>query len=235
MNLLSSVTRHDILNQLSVLLGYLEVSAESVTDPVFSDTIARSLRAAGAIKQQILFTRDYQDVGVNAPQWQNLVATWQNAAASAGQSPSTLSRSPLAEDRRKSSFSLLHDRSCVDLSLYADPLFGKVFSNLIENVVKHGENATMVRLFSHPSPDGVIVVCEDDGSGVPASLKETIFQRGYGRNTGYGLFLAREILSITGLSIREIGEEGKGGRFEILVPHGSFRFTGENRSEPAGL
>ena len=36
-------------------------------------------------------------------------------------------------------------------------------------------------------------------------------------------FLAREILSITGLSIKEVGEEGKGARFEILVPEGKWR------------
>jgi len=40
------------------------------------------------------------------------------------------------------------------------------------------------------------------------------------------LFLCREILSITGISDRENGEEGKGARFEILVPNGKFRFTG---------
>jgi signal transduction histidine kinase len=50
-----------------------------------------------------------------------------------------------------------------------------------------------------------------------------IFGMGYGNHTGIGLFLAREILSITGLSIKEVGEEGKGARFEILVPEGKWR------------
>jgi signal transduction histidine kinase len=43
------------------------------------------------------------------------------------------------------------------------------------------------------------------------------------KNTGMGLFLIREILSITGMSISETGEPGTGVRFEIRVPAGMYR------------
>jgi len=66
-------------------------------------------------------------------------------------------------------------------------------------------------------------VCEDDGTGIPPGEKEKIFERGYGKNTGMGLFLSREILAITGISITGNGEPGKGARFEIRVPPGKFR------------
>jgi hypothetical protein len=39
------------------------------------------------------------------------------------------------------------------------------------------------------------------------------------------MFLIREILSITGLTIRETGIPEKGVRFEIRVPEGSYRFA----------
>jgi signal transduction histidine kinase len=55
---------------------------------------------------------------------------------------------------------------------------------------------------------------------------ERIFERGYGKNTGLGLFLSREILAITGITITENGVPGKGARFEITVPKGAYRFTG---------
>jgi len=58
---------------------------------------------------------------------------------------------------------------------------------------------------------------------VPDSQKDKIFEKGVGRNTGFGLFLAREILSITGIKILETGEEGKGARFEIIVPNGAWK------------
>jgi hypothetical protein len=40
-----------------------------------------------------------------------------------------------------------------------------------------------------------------------------------------GLFLTREILGITGITISETGLYGKGARFEILVPVDYYRFS----------
>lgn len=50
-----------------------------------------------------------------------------------------------------------------------------------------------------------------------------IFNLGFGKNTGFGLAISREILDITGITIRETGEPGKGARFEIIVPNGEYR------------
>ena len=52
--------------------------------------------------------------------------------------------------------------------------------------------------------------------------KEKIFERGFGKNTGVGLFLVREIPDITGITIHETGEPGKGARFEMTVPKGAW-------------
>ena len=77
--------------------------------------------------------------------------------------------------------------------------------------------------------------------GVSAEEKKRLFTRGFGKNTGLGLFLSREILAITGITITGItitgititgiaitgnGVPGKGARFEITVPKGAYRFTG---------
>ena len=68
-----------------------------------------------------------------------------------------------------------------------------------------------------------LIICEDDGVGIPAEEKVLIFQRGFGRNTGMGLFLPAEILSIPGITITGTGEPGNGARFEIAVPKGEWR------------
>ena len=70
---------------------------------------------------------------------------------------------------------------------------------------------------------GEVIICEDDGAGVPADEKEKIFSYGFGKNTGLGLFLSREILNITGISIKETGELHKGARFEITCPQTTIR------------
>jgi signal transduction histidine kinase len=82
---------------------------------------------------------------------------------------------------------------------------------------------TEIRVSSRQSPEGLKILWEDNGIGIVPEEKEKIFERGFGRNTGLGMFLAREILSLTGISIRETGTEGEGARFEIIVPPGKFR------------
>jgi signal transduction histidine kinase len=79
---------------------------------------------------------------------------------------------------------------------------------------------------------GLTLIFEDDRAGIPNGEKEKIFQRGFGKNTGLGLFLCREILSITGITIKETGEPGKGERFEIVVPQGFYRFTDNEEKNP---
>jgi signal transduction histidine kinase len=67
------------------------------------------------------------------------------------------------------------------------------------------------------------MVCEDDGVGIPENEKDKIFERGFGKNSGVGLPLSREILSITGITITETSEPGSGARFEMAVPNNMYR------------
>ena len=82
----------------------------------------------------------------------------------------------------------------------------------------------MIVVTSEPAGNALMIRWEDNGPGVPEVMKEKIFERGFGRNTGLGLFLAKEILALTGITIRETGTFGSGARFEIFVPAGSFRY-----------
>ncbi|MCX6698231.1 MAG: HAMP domain-containing sensor histidine kinase [Methanoregula sp.] len=114
-----------------------------------------------------------------------------------------------------------------DPEVYSDPLFEKVFYNLIDNALRYGgADMKTIRVFSQESDTSLVIVCEDDGVGITDEDKKKLFRKGFGKHTGLGLFLSREILSITGITITENGEPGKGARFEITVPKGMWRFTG---------
>ncbi len=76
------------------------------------------------------------------------------------------------------------------------------------------------------------IVCQDDGEGIPVAVKEKIFQQQYYKNTGVGLYLSREILAMTGISITETGNEGQGARFEIHVPDKACRLRDEQVVSP---
>lgn len=205
LNLLASITRHDILNQLTVLLGYLELMRDELHDPSVLSFLDHAEVAASSIQHQIEFTREYQSLGVGTPAWQPLrpIITELRAQFNLG------------------TITIVDELE--DLELYADPLFEKVFYNLVDNAIRYGETLTKIVFSAKKAPGGLVLACEDDGTGVAEKDKERIFQRGVGKHTGLGLFLVREILSITGMVISETGVPGRGARFEIFVPDGGFR------------
>lgn len=206
LTLLSSITRHDINNQLMIVNGFLECLHEDIRNPAYEKHFTRITDASDQIATLIRFTREYEQVGVNAPVWQVCRTLADTAAHQVPPGQVTVKNDLPA-----------------NALVYADPLLLKVWSNLIDNAVRHGGTITTIR-FSVEERGGIhIVVCEDDGDGVPAEEKEWIFHRGFGKNTGFGLTLAREILDITGITIRECGEPGKGARFEMTVPDGMWR------------
>jgi PAS domain S-box-containing protein len=204
LSLLSGITRHDILNKITVILGYLSLAETTSTDPVLSDYFRKMNSATIAIKSQIEFTRIYQDVGTTEPQWQDLENIVSQLSV-----PAIIS---LNSDIQ-------------GIEFYADTMLEKVFFNLLDNSIRHGQHVTEISVSSNQSGDGLTVVWEDNGVGVAADQKEKIFERGFGKNTGLGLFLVRDILSLTGINIKETGTEGTGARFEIYVPPGVFRLS----------
>jgi PAS domain S-box-containing protein len=205
LNLLSSITRHDVLNKISVIQGYLSLARKRGPDQDYPALLAKIQVATSVIKSQIVFTRVYQALGTKEPIWQK---------------PADLVSAAYIPD------TVVLQNELGNLEIYADLMLENVFHNLVENSLRHGENVTKICLTTHPNDSGISLVFEDNGTGIPASEKEQIFERGYGKNTGLGLFLVREILGITGILIKENGEAGKGARFEIFVPKGAYRFAG---------
>jgi signal transduction histidine kinase len=111
------------------------------------------------------------------------------------------------------------------LEIFADPLLPKVFENLLDNVLRHGKHVTKLSIHYEIQPDNqLMLVWEDDGIGIADEAKTRIFEWGYGKNTGLGLFLIKEILSLSNITIYEAGISGKGARFCLLIPEGKYRF-----------
>ena len=214
LNLMNQVTRHDILNIITGLLGLIDMTREMITDEKEMALVQESRDLVIKIKDQIVFTRDYQDVGVKAPQWQNLETTIKNAAASIQLNDIILT-------------------ICgADVEIFADPLFGRVFYNLLDNSLRHGGSVSRISVTTEMDPAGNLIVSyRDNGIGVSESEKERIFEQGIGKNTGFGLFIIREILGITGLIIHESGVYGEGIHFEITVPPEAFRFIRRKRED----
>jgi len=209
LHLLSGITRHDINNKLVVLKGYLALLEEKIPEPALNEFFIKTQSAAEQISSMIQFMKEYEEIGVAEPVWHD-VRILANTATK---------EIPPGQITWKNDLP-------AGMEVFADPLIAKVFFNIVDNSVRYGGKDTMIRFSVESSNEDKIIVFEDDGAGVAAPDKEKIFERGFGKNTGLGLALSREILHITGITIKETGEPGKGARFEMTVPKGMWRVTG---------
>jgi signal transduction histidine kinase len=209
LQLLNDITRHDIINSLTGLFLLLNRTESKIRDPELHGEIQKEKEIADLIHRQIAFTRDYQEIGLRKPEWQNV--------------EDVLTKAWIGHKIG----SVRIDIHVHGLEIFADLLLEKVFYNLIDNAIRYGGPAmTTIRFTAHPEGDSMVIVCEDDGLGISDETRKNLFRRGFGKNTGYGLFLIREVLSISGLTITESSKPGDGARFEILVPKGLYRCTG---------
>lgn len=209
LHFLNSIIRHDINNQLTVLNGYLSLMEQNDGTLSSPEIVTILLNATDKIHKIVTFTREYQDLGVHLPVWMNLYEVFQSARSTRISAGVEIETGP----------------SCQDLELFTIPELIKVFHHLIDNSIRHGNTVSEISLQWRLENGEAIIVYEDNGCGIPQNIKPALFQRGKGKNTGYGLFLVHEILAISGYIISETGSPGKGVRFEIVVPAGSFRIA----------
>ena len=200
LNLMGSVTRHDALNQLGVLVGWLSIAMDTTDNKDVLGYLKKCDAAANTIRSQLEFTADYQEMGIRGPIW---IAA--DAALNRG-----------IAGFRFGEVTLTHDLKGVEI--YADPMIDRVFHNLADNSLRHGGKLRKIDVRYEMSGEELRIVFSDDGEGVPKDEKDKIFSHSHGKHTGYGLFIVRSILGITGMTIEETGEPGQGARFVITVP-----------------
>ena len=213
LKLLGQVTRHDALNQLAVLMGWLQIAQESVAEPPVQEYLRNMRTAAETVIRQLDFTGDYQKMGVVRPEWIDVKTAFLNG--SAGFSLGKIAKSVHVDG----------------LEVYADTMLEKVFHNLVENSIRHGKKVTEIRVHHKKKGNDLLLFYEDDGVGILADKKDKLFLRGIGDHTGFGLFMVRAILGITGIRIEENGIPGHGVRFEMHVPSNGFRVRGAVESQ----
>ena len=206
--LLTGLTRHDVLNQLTSLQLCHDLARDADDLEEVKEYIRRAYEIGKRIEATIGFTREYDTFGMSGSGWQTVYLLISSAQKEI--SPGDV---------------LIENHVPSDLEIYADPIIRKVFTTLLDNALRHGKTLTRISFSIREEGRSMILVCEDDGVGIAPEEKGRIFQHGYGAHTGIGLFLSREILSITGLEITETGNAGDGARFEIHIPPGKWRMA----------
>jgi signal transduction histidine kinase len=211
LRLLARITRHDIGNRLLSASGFLMISRKPGSAEEKDRHLEKVARSLGSIREIIAFTKTYEEIGLVPSRWQRVHPLIDAAARQ-------LKRDDVTIDNRMDP----------GIEVFSDAMIGRVFFNLIDNALSHGGTSlTWIRFSAEADGTGLLITCENDGDEIAETDKERIFEQGVGQHTGLGLFLAREILSITAITITETGRPGQGVRFEIHVPAGTYRYAGE--------
>jgi PAS domain S-box-containing protein len=206
LNALTKITRHDIINQLTILLGYVVLLEQTLPEDAGVKKLAGTIKnAASNIQHLIVFTREYQNLGMEMARWHALDQLVQKAVDTTNAHTLNIHIDP------------------TPVSIYADPLIERVFENLVDNSIRYGETVSEIRVSFDGSNHTGKIIFEDNGVGIPTAEKTKIFRKGAGKTPEFGLFLSKEILDYHGISIQETGEPGKGARFEIDVPKARYK------------
>jgi PAS domain S-box-containing protein len=205
LNLLTRITSHDVQNQIVVLNGLIQRARHEPGRTVSLEYLARMQRAVEKIQSYLNFAREYQRLGKSPPGWHDLDECLADLV---------------------SGFDSKYIRLEVDVDgweVFSDAMLNRVFFNLVDNTVSHGQKATRIGISAREHEGELILWYEDDGLGVPAEQKATIFEARQGDEGHHGLMMAKEILTISGITIEEKGVPGQGALFEIRVPSAAYR------------
>jgi len=196
------LTRHDARNKLSVIANNVYLAKQKLAANHSSLEYLGGIESAIDQMEKLFdFARTYEMLGVEELSYMNVEKNVDEA---------TMLFSGL--DGAK----LVNE--CKGLTVMADSLLRQLFYNLIDDTLKHGEKVSQIRVYYEEGEDQLKLVYEDDGVGIPEDEKEKIFKEGYGKNTGYGLYLITKICEAYGWTIRETGVPGKGAQFTMTIP-----------------
>jgi len=202
LEVVGKLTRHDVRNKLSSVTGNIYLAKQVL--PPDSESVKylnETESAVDQIEKIFDFARTYEQLGVEELSYVDVGKSFDAAVA-------------LLSDLGK--IEVVNE--CKDLSVLADSLLGTLFYNLIDNTIRHGEKVNRIRIHHKTSKDGLKLIYDDDGVGIPEDEKELIFKEGYGKNTGLGLYMIKKMCNVYGWTIQETGKPGKGAQFTITIP-----------------
>ena len=207
LNYFNAIVRHDIMNLMMGINGYIDIIDEIVDDDEVHLLIRKSRDLGERVRRITELTRTYQDLGIRPPSF-----------IEAGQAVQRII------DRHEFSGIINADVQLNGLFIYVDRMFDVVIYEIVRNSLQYGGEGVTIKVTFDKAPEGLVLVIEDSGPGVHPDFKERIFSRTYADRRGYGLYLASEILDLTGVGIRETGTFGQGARFELVFPPDTYRF-----------
>jgi signal transduction histidine kinase len=203
LRVVGELTRHDARNKLSAITGNVYLAKKKL---VGSSEVMNNLKEMESAVSQMVrifdFAKTYEMLGIEKLRYVD-VEKMVNEAVS------------LFSDLK--GVKLVNN--CHGLTVLADSLLRQLFYNLIDNSLKYGQKTKTITVhYEEIGSDTLKLVYEDDGVGIAETEKKKLFHEGYGRGTGYGLYLIKKMCEGYGWHIQETGKEGVGAQFTITIP-----------------
>ncbi|SFC71561.1 PAS domain S-box-containing protein [Halobiforma haloterrestris] len=211
LELLNQVVRHDVRNDLQLVLAYTELLREHV-DEGTEEYVEQVLEAA---REAVDITETARDVT--------------EVLLQVGVDRSPVRLRPVLGDqvddvRSNHERALLTvEGSLPDVTVLADELLESVFRNLLSNAILHNdEDVPTVTVSAEADDETVRVRIADDGPGIPDEEKKRIFQEGEkgldSDGTGLGLYLVRTLVDRYEGDVRIVDNEPEGSVFVVELP-----------------
>ena len=215
LELLNRILRHDIRNDMTVVLAVLDLLTEHVADEEGADLV--------------------EEVGDRAQHVVDLTATLQDLMTVVLDETEHLQPVPVAgvlEDELAdvdAAFPRAITRiegDLPDVAVRANEMLHSVFRNLLKNAVQHNDqNLPEVVLSASTTDDTVTVRIADNGPGIPDDRKTKVFGRGEkgleSSGTGVGLFLVDRLVDEFDGSVHVEDNDPRGAAFVVELPQWS--------------
>jgi len=207
LQVIGSLTRHDARNKLAVLNNYIYLLRKKIVDNTDANKFLTAMDEATKQLLAILeFEKVYEQIGSEILVYANVEKLFAEASL-------------LITDFK----GIKLECKCNGLEVLTDSLLRQLLYNLMDNTLKYGEKTTLIRLSCRKDENSMLLIYEDDGVGMSDEVRFHLFEKGFGKGTGFGLYMAKRIIEDYGWSIKENGKFGVGAKFTIKIPENKFR------------
>ncbi|MCF2207925.1 HAMP domain-containing histidine kinase [Halobacterium salinarum] len=212
LELLNRIIRHDIRNDMAVVLGWAELLEDHVDDEG-CEYLQKILASGEHVVELTETAREYVETVVSDEE----VTVEPVPLGSVLETELSVCEESFPEAE------FVLDDVPPDVEVAANCMLSSVFRNLLNNAVQHNDADTPhVEVSAVVRDDEVEVRIADNGPGVPDDHKDTVFgkgERGLGSpGTGIGLYLAGTLVTEYGGNIWVEDNEPTGAVFVVQLP-----------------
>ena len=199
----SSLLRHDLKNDLGVILGNIDLARMITHD----EEILNIITSTEAVCDRMM-----------------------NILSAFGQSEKTIETNIVKILERTTSYAQNANKNIAitisvpseiqELKIPESRLLPMVFDNLFRNAAAHAGEKPIVKIEVTRVENRIRILVEDNGPGVAKEIRKDLFKKGVStRGGGLGLYLSKEIVTALGGSIDLLEEKKtRGASFEIILP-----------------